>query len=84
MNIKRYIDMAIRREIRRYADADKYFLIGNKNVPVPEELRGPFSWSGLQKAYKKYAQLCKEQGWSSPGRVEYHTVNKYGRSRDFM
>ncbi len=41
MNIKRYIDMAIRREIRRYfADASSFDIFANSFVPAIEGLYG--------------------------------------------
>lgn len=84
-SLKRYIDRAIRRELSRRLDSEKYYLIkSSTGLAIPEEFRGPFSFSGLQKALKKFEKYAREQGYSGRGRCEYHTVSEYGRSRDFI
>ena len=84
--LKRYIDSCVKREVaKRFSDADKYYMIKSSiDFPIPQDLKGPFTWPQLMRAYKKYAQLAKQNGYSRAGRVEYHQVGKQGTSRDFL
>lgn len=77
--------LRIKRLKSRLNDADQYTLIRSSiDLKVPQELQGPFTWSGLLKAAKKFKQYAIKNGYSNGGRLEYHTRSKSGVSRDFL
>lgn len=82
MNLKRYIDMAVRREIRRsFLDGGYLYLNSISGEPAPEQLRGkrfPNTRAGLEKLMKIAKKIA------GMGRCEIISHDpKYGTSRDF-